>query len=841
MKLLRRNRHPVTVSSVKSLEGCIDVIDEKRVIGWVYDADDPDKSLLIAVQVSDDSAPIIALANVDRPDLRNAGKGNGLHGFIVSIDTSKNVDGRIHIRVVETGVDIPGSPVSLHICAAAARSPNYVDLLRYESYKSQKNFVPLRGQKLEQDSTASEVLPYKTRCCPDKLFEPYTTDGAISNTISRYLVYEFQRFSQENDLPLSRNNSATLRLLHWYIAVNRRHRGYPLPLSRSEITFLNSPMPILGAPFEISIAAYYFIRSEFDFEVDFSEERSVQEAIYWWCTECAPSLEPSGGLITSQQASILARPDGDTRAIIPLNYFLRRLWSQDPLLSKLDIESPAARAVLVCAAILRCSEKPYYAQFLPRNSIRFLLSPSTKAGEDAQSQFERLISLASDASGQTEAPHIGGVRIQDYVKNLEISIGRHGYSLLRSVRRDTQKKHASPCFIDDPRISVPENGSVESGVAVIGPSLATSGLGQATRLSINVLKAARQTPVVLDFSLDNPSATGFSTPTSARELRVPKRINLFHLNAEMIPLALAQLDARIYKKSYNIGYFFWELDRIPSCQRLSFDLLDEIWVSSEFNRRIYSQATDLPVVNVGMAVEPTADPRPIQRADFGFDDDAFLFLVTFDSFSFIARKNPIGVIHAFQKAYPMSEGANVNLILKTQNRTRVGDSYQVNLWKAIDDATAFDTRIKLIDDTFDYPNLLGFKKMCDAYVSLHRSEGFGFGILEAMQLGLPVIATGYSGNMDFCNDNTSWLVDHNLVPVFPSEYLYVERGSHWAEPSIESAAAAMRAIREDPAKARRKSEAAQSFVREKFSLGVVAERYRARLFEIERIIEAQDR
>ncbi len=109
----------------------------------------------------------------------------------------------------------------------------------------------------------------------------------------------------------------------------------------------------------------------------------------------------------------------------------------------------------------------------------------------------------------------------------------------------------------------------------------------------------------------------------------------------------------------------------------------------------------------------------------------------------------------------------------------MSNAFQVGVWRAIDDLIQDDPRIRVIDETFTYEQIISLKLACDCYVSLHRAEGFGFGMLEAMQLGRPVIATSYSGNMDFCTSENSYLVDYDLIPVGYDEYLTVEKGSVW--------------------------------------------------------------
>ena len=338
----------------------------------------------------------------------------------------------------------------------------------------------------------------------------------------------------------------------------------------------------------------------------------------------------------------------------------------------------------------------------------------------------------------------------------------------------------------------------------------------------------------VDFDLDNPAPEGFSSDTLIEDYG-PARINLIHLNAESTPLAYAY-QPDVFSGRYNIGYFFWELDQPAYCHYLGMEMLDEIWVSTEYGVQIYQpDSKGKPVVNVGMCYEEIDDisreeARAYVKRRFRFDDSHFVCLVAFDSFSFVQRKNPVSVLRAFQKAF---EGVpNARLVVKTQNRDSVFDPVQVQLWDRVDSIIVNDPRIVVMNETLSYRNLLKLKAGSDCYVSLHKSEGWGFGMIEAMALKVPVICTAYSGNMDFCSDETAWLVDYEEVPLKHGDYIFVRPESKWAEPSVEDAARQMRAAYDDPAARLAKADAAYAFIRENFSAKAIAKRYGGRLREI---------
>ena len=374
-------------------------------------------------------------------------------------------------------------------------------------------------------------------------------------------------------------------------------------------------------------------------------------------------------------------------------------------------------------------------------------------------------------------------------------------------------------------------------IQIIGPFGKASGLGQAARLSASMLEQAGYAVHRVDFTLDNPSPEDAARARALADLR-PARVTLWHINIEALPLAAAYLPD-VFTGSYNIAYPFWELDSPAACHPLGIDLVDELWVAPQFGVDVFQPHTEKPVTHVGMSYEalpeiPRAPARTLLETRSGARPQEFVFLVTFDSFSFLMRKNALGVVQAFGRAFPPDapDGPPVRLVLKTQNRARVADPAQADLWHRVDAALRADLRLTLIDETLPYAEVLQLKKGADAYVSLHRAEGWGFGMIEAMNLGVPVLATGYSGNMDFCDDETCWLVDYTLTEVGPQDYIFVRPGQHWAEPDLDHAAAQMRALYENPDLRAARARAAHTRVRRDFSQGTIARRYGARMAQI---------
>jgi glycosyltransferase involved in cell wall biosynthesis len=194
---------------------------------------------------------------------------------------------------------------------------------------------------------------------------------------------------------------------------------------------------------------------------------------------------------------------------------------------------------------------------------------------------------------------------------------------------------------------------------------------------------------------------------------------------------------------------------------------------------------------MGLPVE-LGNVGPQTRHDFGLPEDAYLYCFAFDINSSAERKNPQGLITAFQKAFPIRSQEKVGLVLKVSH-----PETDCARWKQIRRAAKQDPRIHLVEETMRRPELLALFNACDCFVSLHRAEGFGRCLAEALLLGKQVVTTGFSGNTDFCREPRVGLVRHRIIPVKPGDYMWGE-GQSWAEPDLDHAAELMRSVRTQP-------------------------------------------
>lgn len=299
----------------------------------------------------------------------------------------------------------------------------------------------------------------------------------------------------------------------------------------------------------------------------------------------------------------------------------------------------------------------------------------------------------------------------------------------------------------------------------------------------------------------------------------PWFFNLFHVNADQTPIVFERLGPSFTRGKYNIGYWAWELEDFPDKWRRSFDYFQEIWTPSTFCQEAISRKSPMPVIRIPHAIE-VGEPASLGRADFGLPLNRFIFLTVFDMLSVFERKNPLAVVEAFVRAFGNS--SSCHLAIKINH----ADQRPEHLARLRSASAGYS--VTVIDRTIDRSELNALIRCCDCLVSLHRSEGFGLPIAEAMYLGKPVIVTAYGGNMDFTNPATAFLISFRLCSVGKGCEPY-EEGQRWADPDIAEASEAMRTVYGDRPVRERKALAGMQFVREHLSPEAVGRLMKARL------------
>jgi glycosyltransferase involved in cell wall biosynthesis/SAM-dependent methyltransferase len=323
---------------------------------------------------------------------------------------------------------------------------------------------------------------------------------------------------------------------------------------------------------------------------------------------------------------------------------------------------------------------------------------------------------------------------------------------------------------------------------------------------------------------DVPGAVAKSTEFTDLTTEDDPPFNLVCVNAPELPAFVAEAGREFFEDKYTIGVWAWETDVVPASWDRAFGLVDEIWVYSSYIVELLSHAAPVPVVRMPLPIVPP-DPH---GAELTIDvPDAFTFLFIFDFFSTLQRKNPLGLVEAFKRAFEPGEGPH--LLLKSFN----GD-YKADRLGRLQRAAEGRPDITIVDRFVSEGERAALMARCDAYVSLHRAEGFGLTLGEAMALGKPVIGTGFSSNLDFMNAANSYLVDYEMTRVGPEGENYPAEG-RWAEPDLDHAAKLMREVWENQDEARARGARAKREIAENFSVAAVGDLARARLKLLGRI------
>jgi glycosyltransferase involved in cell wall biosynthesis len=370
---------------------------------------------------------------------------------------------------------------------------------------------------------------------------------------------------------------------------------------------------------------------------------------------------------------------------------------------------------------------------------------------------------------------------------------------------------------------------VTPGVLLVGHPYGVLGVGEYLRSSAAALSAAG-VPFHIRNAFDwgehlRATHTDFGHWDRLTTGR-PHAANVFQINANEMVEARRHLGTRFFKDRYNIACWHWELRRFPDEWLPALEGVDELWASSRFMQETFAEKARVPVTWMPHPVE-LRPGAAVSRRDLGLPDGAYLFLTSFDYTSFATRKNPLGAIRAFQSAFPLGGSDRVGLVVKTNGSVLRPE--EARTFRQSPELR--DPRIVVIEEVLDRRTLIGLFEQCDCFVSLHRSEGFGRGIAEAMLLGKPVIVTGYSGNMDFTNTDNACVVGYRMVPVGANEYPH-PAGQSWADPDLGQAAEYMLRLLREPDWGRALAEKGRAFVEAQHGIRPVGERYRARLEEL---------
>ncbi len=637
--------------------------------------------------------------------------------------------------------------------------------------------------------------------------------------LSPFMLHLWRLYgTQKNTGSPSRRTRETI--LHWFFdTVHRTRAPYSWPVPPETIAWANAPSVTLRFPAPpLSKSPCYLTRlmvhvwKHHRRQFDVHEPEGFLHFLSWFAIEWLPAQNLPRALLPEDLLEILNQPGHDESAPLTLA-MLTRLPDWRRLLRELDRIDRATAVALSFQAlpqVLRAGDP----RLLPSYVTSFWLRPPAPGLE--MTSYEYL--SARIGSSDPAAPP-------------QSSLGAAALTTTHLfAQRDLEVLFGAPS-----PAAPPKAGPVKSrprAVFIYRDHNTPCGLTRSGQYAFDALTASGIIVIDIDFNFRRDRMHEEFSANECSLNQIDSAVHFLNLNPELVPECLATHLTRLNDKDYVIGQFYWELSDIGSAHRCGLSLVDEIWVASEYLRSIYTRVVEVPVIVMGQAVEvhPAA---PVSRSFFSLPEESYLFLFSFDAHSGLLRKNPLDLALAFRHAFP-SGSEKAGLVIKTMNTAGLQRAEERRTWGKVLDLAARDPRIVVIDRPFSTEQLAGLFECCDCYVSLHRSEGFGYGPAEALARGKPVIVTAYSGVTDFCGPETALLVDYKLCEVKKGTYLYMDphRRYEWAAPNIDTAGEHMRRLYQDPGFGMQLGRNGKRLMAERYTVAALGRRYRARLREL---------
>ncbi|MDO8271143.1 MAG: glycosyltransferase [Gammaproteobacteria bacterium] len=448
---------------------------------------------------------------------------------------------------------------------------------------------------------------------------------------------------------------------------------------------------------------------------------------------------------------------------------------------------------------LRCREADLRNIWTPRSTLVHHESVSRKdkpIGKDEKSMWQRW-----------ESYFIAG----DPFYNPQLSLEREDCSLKASTPGQLLGFDTNPEQIS----------ASPFGVNLIAYIRAEMGVGEASRGNAAALEASGVPFGIINYEKANPARMS-NLAWKHREIKSPLfDINILHINADHTPAVIADLGPEFFMDRYNIGFWAWELPEFPDRWMESFKHLDEIWVPSTFVNNAVAAKSPIPVLTIPHAVSMDGSMvATLSRQEFGIPGQCFVFLSMFDIHSIAQRKNPYGSISAFQKAFAADDASAV-LVIKINNANEASV-------KELQEFIGEHHNILIVQRHLNRQEINALIALCDCFVSLHHSEGFGLGPAEAMALGKVALLTNWSGNTEYMTAKNCIGIDYTLTAL-DRDYGPYERGQVWASPNIDDAAQSMRKIAHNTALADEIGRNARRTIEEDFSPARIGTLMRKRL------------
>ncbi len=363
---------------------------------------------------------------------------------------------------------------------------------------------------------------------------------------------------------------------------------------------------------------------------------------------------------------------------------------------------------------------------------------------------------------------------------------------------------------------------MKNGVNFFGPYETSDSIGRVAALNIECLKSAKISHNTYLLPRPGPSKSiDYGVIDDVLISSLSYKINIFNFNARRVPLYFSRVGDKSLKGYYNIGLWVHEMKKIPYQWAMQLRYFDEVWVPSSICQEAISRYSNKPVVKIPYPIESNPLTARILARHNGAKFPDFNFLTIFDVISDAERKNPLFAIRAFLNMAKSFKSAK--LIVKARNV-----DHDPTLAKILKEIARKNNNIELIDSYQDDKELDKLYGKADAYISFHRAEGFGLTISDAISRGIPVIVTGYSGNMEFCDPSDTRLVSYDLFPVGHNRPRY-RSDDLWAEPDMKDAILALEDMVSNHPLWLKKALHSRNRIRRDFSIKKIGELMRERI------------
>lgn len=334
-------------------------------------------------------------------------------------------------------------------------------------------------------------------------------------------------------------------------------------------------------------------------------------------------------------------------------------------------------------------------------------------------------------------------------------------------------------------------GKFQQGINLIGNIRSETGLGESMRILARILKENHVPFVIINVDQWAGSDNEIHDWDEYIVDEPKYAMNVIHINAGEWARYYSDFDNSLLDYRYNVAYWLWELETFPKVWQPCIETVDAIWAPSQFICDCLGKYTDKPVAHVPYAMW-LKEPVAYDRSAFDLPEDAFLYLMMYDFRSVSERKNPKASIKAFKNAFSAEEAnaKKIGLIIKVNNAATESETEKLKVQL---DGYKY---IYFITKNLTRDQVESLEAAADVLISLHRSEGFGLPMAEAMYLGTPTIVTNWSANTEFVTEDGACLVDGRFVEI-TSQIGPYEKGNRWMDADVNKASTYVRRLYDD--------------------------------------------